>query len=1068
MVLPVDETPPLHAVARRPCDDAISCPICPSSTRLFEWIEQTTIQPRAEDEPLELTQDDVEPLLIIDEWEQLNHILSQFVESRVDDLHLSMHGLLWNDVGVRYATAYPDIASIRAPVIHAWEDFLRGGLVGYMHLIRPQERLQWHELQLIVEMRPAEVEPPGGGTPILRRISWHYLNDAPQQLAVYQTSGMALYAFLAQAGLTNVCLAPGSRECNLYVEQLLQSPLAPVRLHPGSLVEIFLHGVEEGGEADESGLMQQPRPSRSPDLAPTRLLGLNHINSLFHANQDEALVVQLRRNWPLSTNRPDDLEAVHFVAFPPVPTEQVYLVHFHHDRFSQAHVDDVLILVTISFTAPDGSRIQKARVLWGPKRATRSQFLDFLRLGWFCDQSTVLCWTYLNNQLWMEQASLTRRLEFGDHLRVQIRSDSIQWSDIEYAEEVSCSRRIFVDSPRQGASNPHGAVEDEDDHSEPNSRSRSRSRGPDEPSDEEAYFDEDGESEAESHSLIQIAAHRHRSRQTLSDEQPSTSGQNPHVFDRWCGGGSRGGENCSDITPIAVLLAEHIPQSPSWKRGLSDATLSSSKVTALRDFLVDVQPWPETAFSREWVKIPEAHEFVSLIDMFQEPVASVGDFHIFLDGSFFPSTGASAWAFSVVLRSSDGNYFWWGFTGGLLEDSQGSLHAEAYAFAFALDWVFSTLACSRRPVFVYGDATAVGYGASGSQKIAAGLAELGTLVRHLFCIAQAALPHLEYRHIKAHCGQLDNELVDSLAKAIAKQSWSAHVGVPDVHRWLNIPLLEWAWLLVENFQDGPSSLPFLDDLACSISFPSVPQPHIDPFAASPEVHEDFASSVPVRLKLGSANVRTLKEGNNEGGLSDKIELLGAQLRERDYDILAVQESRARVDRTASFNGITRLVSAADHGQGGVELWINSEGPLSRGSFGPLRATHFHVQTSAPTFLVVNCDHPLLQCTLVVAYAPQSGRAQSEIEEWWIPLFSISGLLLAETLCCWATSMPTSVLWKHLVLDPWVGRLKTLLGATSGVCLRTMLCFSPLPSSLFTLVQALLSGLLLVAAPVLTI
>ena len=124
--LPVVESPPLHAVVRRPCDDAVSCPICPSSTRLLdEWIEQTTIQPRTTDEPLEHTQDDVEPLLIIDEWEQLIHILSHFVESRADDLHLSMHGLLWNDVGVRYATAYPDIASIRASVIHAWEDFLR-------------------------------------------------------------------------------------------------------------------------------------------------------------------------------------------------------------------------------------------------------------------------------------------------------------------------------------------------------------------------------------------------------------------------------------------------------------------------------------------------------------------------------------------------------------------------------------------------------------------------------------------------------------------------------------------------------------------------------------------------------------------------------------------------------------------------------------------------------------------------------------------------------------------------------------------------------------------------------
>ena len=250
-------------------------------------------------------------------------------------------------------------------------------------------------------------------------------------------------------------------------------------------------------------------------------------------------------------------------------------------------------------------------------------------------------------------------------------------------KEVSCSRRIFADSPPQGAPNPHGAPEEE--RSEPYSRSRSRSRGDDAPSDDEAYFEEEGESEAESHSLIQLNVQKQWSRQILSEEPPPTSDQNPHVFDRWCGGGADGGGNSSDVVPLTFLLADHVSRSPSWKSGLSDATLSSCQVTALRDFLVDVQPWPETAFSCEWVQIPVAHEFVALIDRFQVPVSSVGEFHIFLDGSFFPSTGASAWAFSVVLRSAHGDYFRWGFTGGLLEDSQGSLHAEAYAFASALE-----------------------------------------------------------------------------------------------------------------------------------------------------------------------------------------------------------------------------------------------------------------------------------------------------------------------------------------------------------------------------------------------
>ena len=136
------------------------------------------------------------------------------------------------------------------------------------------------------------------------------------------------------------------------------------------------------------------------------------------------------------------------------------------------------------------------------------------------------------------------------------------------------------------------------------------------------------------------------------------------------------------------------------------------------------------------------------------------------------------------------------------------------------------------------------------------------------------------------------------------------------------------------------------------------------------------------MKLGTANVRTLKEGCSDSGLSDKIELLSAQLKDKNYDVLAVQESRARLDRISTFGSITRLVSAATHGQGGVELWVNAEGPLSQGPLGPLKATHFHVQASSSTFLVANCDHPLLQCTFVIAYAPQGGRSQSEIDEWW--------------------------------------------------------------------------------------
>ena len=189
----------------------------------------------------------------------------------------------------------------------------------------------------------------------------------------------------------------------------------------------------------------------------------------------------------------------------------------------------------------------------------------------------------------------------------------------------------------------------------------------------------------------------------------------------------------------------------------------------------------------------------------------------------------------MLLRSSSGDYFRWGFTGDYVADCAGSLHAEALAFAHALDWVFTSLVDSVRPVHIYGDATAIGYGADGSQQIAKGLNDLGTLVRHMFCLTQSSLPLVEYHHVKAHSGQIDNELVDSLAKAIAKQTWSPHVGIPSLERWYSEPLLPWAWLMVENVRFAGSSLPQLDDLAAGRSFPGIPQGDFDPFGGKPEI-----------------------------------------------------------------------------------------------------------------------------------------------------------------------------------------------------------------------------------------
>ena len=588
-----------------------------SNVRLLDdWIEHTSLSIPGVDAVDQATDDNAEPLLIIDEWESLRDLLTTITSSIDGELSLAMHGLLWTDVGYRQTTAQPDIASIREAVIRSWEDYFVRDIVGYLHLVIPQDCETEGELRFIVEFRPHDLPESPDGTPILRRTTWHYLQGSTELKAVYQTSGMAFYAFLAQAGVGPQCLAPADFQCNLHVERRVQLPLQPVLIRSGSLAEIYIHSRDED-EVDFVGMMQRPRPSLSPNLVPIRLLGLNHVNSLFYANQHEALTAQLRQNWPFPTTRPANLlEAVHYVAFPPATSglrpsqEHVYLVHMSDDRFLQAHVDDVLILVTISFTAPDGSKIQKIRVLWGPRRTTREQFVSFMRLQWFCAQPTTLCLTFLNNHAWHDQAGVTRRLEFGDHVRVQIRSDSSYWSDFEYAEGVACNMRLFADSPEPETPAIRATAEEETDS--PSERSRSRSRGDAEDTVEDL---ENEESEAESLSLLQTGFRVASSVQGLS---PSVD---PHVSDRWCVnqiGTSLDScpATCPDFEteiasrPLRQLI--HLDNSLSslcdWRKAISDASFGSEDVARLRDGLLSISPWPAEAFSNEWTAIPEAHE----------------------------------------------------------------------------------------------------------------------------------------------------------------------------------------------------------------------------------------------------------------------------------------------------------------------------------------------------------------------------------------------------------------------------------------------------------------------------
>lgn len=134
---------------------------------------------------------------------------------------------------------------------------------------------------------------------------------------------------------------------------------------------------------------------------------------------------------------------------------------------------------------------------------------------------------------WTGQWSLVVRSLVTTYIRVQICSDAVQWSDIQYAEDVACSMRIFAAS-LEDQSLQEAA---EGERSGSSARSRSRSRGGDEP-----HEDFDEESEAESFSLIPVGARKKLSHQGLSSTVDS------HVFDGWC-------VTQSEASPMGVMIS---------------------------------------------------------------------------------------------------------------------------------------------------------------------------------------------------------------------------------------------------------------------------------------------------------------------------------------------------------------------------------------------------------------------------------------------------------------------------------------------------------------------------------
>ena len=146
-----------------------------------------------------------EPMLIIDEWEELRLLLANGQQTDGSEVVLVMYGLFQNSLGTRRTTAEPTIEDVRNRAMEAWQEFFRPGTVAYLHLVRPQQNPTGRELHLIIEFSNRFFDVPAVDTPVARKIYWEGVWTEAEPVAAYHTRGISTFQLLIQSGLMEWC-----------------------------------------------------------------------------------------------------------------------------------------------------------------------------------------------------------------------------------------------------------------------------------------------------------------------------------------------------------------------------------------------------------------------------------------------------------------------------------------------------------------------------------------------------------------------------------------------------------------------------------------------------------------------------------------------------------------------------------------------------------------------------------------------------------------------------------------------------------------------------------------------
>ena len=313
--------------------------------------------------------------------------------------------------------------------------------------------------------------------------------------------------------------------------------------------------------------------------------------------------------------------------------------------------------------------------------------------------------------------------------------------------------------------------------------------------------------------------------------------------------------------------------------------------------------------------------------------------------------------------------------------------AESAGIALALLWILASPPHVRHCVRY--DCKSAGLGAEGVWRPARNgdrTRKLSLIARHLTLLVRACGRLVCFAHVKAHEGQVWNELVDACAAA-AGSDGSVEPLLPADVRWLVASeILPWAWIMPGR---RAGDLPTVWALAagCAGDFVSnnIPSGNILVPMHRPAVEVQHAKVQWTGASYNVCSLGTRHEREDFGiGLWGPLrqQLLQSQLVVAGVSWIGLQETRLPSSSCFESQGWLCINTACTpQGQGGCSLWLNqSQKWTSRLSV--VRSSHVHVVVSEPQILIVRVATPGVSAVFVVAHAPHSKRVSADREDFW--------------------------------------------------------------------------------------